>query len=285
MVDYGNAPFLWLVDRPGATGIGGNICDGTSWDESCPMSEALWRKFADWACEFDRTAFYSDDYDADDWDWIAFHAVGLQLARRLKKEVGEAYRVVYDKPCEDPNCWLDERTEILAGGKLGSLPSFDISSTYPVRFCQRIVSGGQTGADRAALDWAITHQVPHGGWCPKGRRAEDGRIPLKYQLTETEGEGYRARTVRNVRDSDATLIVNLGELEGGSLETQRIAERRRKPVRVVQADAALTDVDVADLRAWIAGNASGSLNVAGPRESRRPGIHAATWALLDRVFR
>jgi hypothetical protein len=92
MVDYGNAPFLWLVDDPERKGVGFNICDGVCWDESSPMSEGLWRKFADWAIEFDRTSFYSDDFD-EEWDWPAFHARGLQLTRWLKEEVGDAYRV------------------------------------------------------------------------------------------------------------------------------------------------------------------------------------------------
>ena len=93
----------------------------------------------------------------------------------------------------------------------------------PLKATLTIVSGGQTGADRAALDFAIAHGIEHGGWCPLGRRAEDGPLDAKYRLVETEREGYRARTVRNVRDSDATLILNLGDLEGGSLETMRIA--------------------------------------------------------------
>jgi len=147
-----------------------------------------------------------------------------------------------------------------------------------------IVSGGQTGADRAALDWAIAHEIPHGGWCPKGRRAEDGPLDVIYQVTETEGEGYRARTVRNVRDSDATLILNLGELEGGSLETLRIAERRSKPVRVVQLDALPTDAALAEVRDWLRINAVERLNVAGPRESKRPGVYAAAYALLAELF-
>lgn len=147
-----------------------------------------------------------------------------------------------------------------------------------------IVSGGQTGADRAALDWAIAHGIEHGGWCPAGRRAEDGPLDTKYRLTETEGASYRSRTVRNVRDSDATLILNLGALEGGSLETLRIAERRSKQVRVVQLDAPLTDAELDELREWLRANAVASLNVAGPRESKRPGIYAATLELLDRLL-
>lgn len=147
-----------------------------------------------------------------------------------------------------------------------------------------IISGGQTGADRAALDWAIAHGIEHGGWCPAGRRAEDGPLDARYRLVETEKECYRARTVRNVRDSDATLIVNLGVLEGGSLETLRIAERRGKQVRVVQLDVPPTDAELDALREWLQVNAVARLNVAGPRESKRPGIYAATLGLLDRLL-
>lgn len=147
-----------------------------------------------------------------------------------------------------------------------------------------IVSGGQTGADRAALDWAIAHGIEHGGWCPAGRRAEDGPLDAKYRLTETEDANYRSRTVRNVRDSDATLILNLGALEGGSLETLRIAERRSKQVRVVQLDAPPTNAELDEWREWLRANAVARLNVAGPRESKRPGIYAATLELLDRLL-
>ena len=118
MVDYGNAPFLWRVDAPEEAGVGGNICDGTEWDEGGLMSEGLWRRFADWAIEFDQTSFYSDDFDASGWDWMAFHEQGMQLTRWLKEEVGDAYRVVYYKPFEDPNHRIDERTEVLADGTL-----------------------------------------------------------------------------------------------------------------------------------------------------------------------
>lgn len=116
MVDYGNAPFLWLLDRPGGVGVGGNLCDATYWDASFPMSEGLWQRFADWALTFDKTEFYSDTFDADGWDWIEFHARGLQLSQWLKEEVGDAYRVVYEKPYEDANDRINERTEIRTDG-------------------------------------------------------------------------------------------------------------------------------------------------------------------------
>ena len=91
---------------------------------------------------------------------------------------------------------------------------------------RKIVSGGQTGADRAALDWAIEHGIPHGGWCPAGRRAEDGVIAARYHLLKTPKHDYEQRTRWNVRDSDATLVVSLSpELAGGSLATRRWAEK------------------------------------------------------------
>ena len=88
----------------------------------------------------------------------------------------------------------------------------------------KIISGGQTGADRAALDWAIEHSISHGGWCPKGRMAENGKIDSRYQLEETPSQDYAQRTQWNVRDSDATLIFSIGQnLLGGSLLTKNFA--------------------------------------------------------------
>ena len=100
---------------------------------------------------------------------------------------------------------------------------------------QRIVSGGQTGADRAGLDWAILEHIAHGGWCPLGRIAEDGLISSRYELEELPTGGYRARTRQNVFESDGTLIVNGGELGGGTLQTLCFAEQLGKPYLVIQA--------------------------------------------------
>lgn len=285
MVDYGFAPFLWLADRRDSAGIGGNLCDASFWDASFPMSAALWRQFADWATEFDMTSFYSDDFDDSGWDWLAFHARGLELARQLKGEVGDAYRVIYDKPFEDPNHRIDERRELCADGRVLSVPVSRDAFPDPTRFCQHIVSGGQTGADRAALDFAIKNGYMHGGWAPRGREAEDGLIPLRYQLTELADGGYRQRTRRNVQDSDGTLIANLGELEGGSLATQAFAQRLSKPHLVVPLDAGVTDDVVTGALTWLRENGIATLNVAGPRESKRPGIYDQTLRLLAAMDR
>lgn len=145
----------------------------------------------------------------------------------------------------------------------------------------KLVSGGQTGADRAALDWTIAHNIEHGGWCPKGRKAEDGPLEARYRLTETESGSYAQRTKRNIRDSDGTLIVNLGALEGGSLRTVRLAAIQRKPHRVVQMDGGVKPEIVADVLGWVRDESIRVLNVAGPRESKRPGIYNHAWALLE----
>lgn len=147
----------------------------------------------------------------------------------------------------------------------------------------RIVSGGQTGADRAALDWALAHRIPHGGWCPRGRRAEDGVIPDLYQLRETDTADYAERTLRNVQDSDGTLILNLGPLDGGSLVTLEGVRALGKPHWLLSLDR---DPGTAEARAvveWLRGKRVAVLNIAGPRESKRPGIHQRTYAFLDQL--
>ncbi len=145
----------------------------------------------------------------------------------------------------------------------------------------KIVSGGQTGADRAALDAGLAAGLAVGGWCPRGRGAEDGVIPSRYPLEETPREALIQRTEWNVRDSDGTLILNLGELEGGTLKTIEFAVSHGKPFTVVALDGAPAPAEVVD---WIAAEGIETLNIAGPRESKRPGIHDRARRFLDRVL-
>jgi hypothetical protein len=133
----------------------------------------------------------------------------------------------------------------------------------------KIVSGGQTGVDRAALDVALRLGIPCGGWCPRGRRAEDGTIPSRYPLVETPDRGYPQRTLWNVRDSDGTLVLHAGRPRGGTALTLRLLARQRKPLLRLDLDA---HPEPEVLRRWIGAHGIRVLNVAGPRESESPGV-------------
>lgn len=146
----------------------------------------------------------------------------------------------------------------------------------------QIISGGQTGVDRAALDAALHCGLGTGGWCPHGRRAEDGRIPDRYLLRESPSRAYRQRTRLNVLDSDATLVVTVGALEGGSQFTAEIAARHGRLLAVVDLDRGPIASQIATT---IAKRRCRVLNVAGPRESRCPGIHRRAFEFLVEVFR
>ncbi len=144
----------------------------------------------------------------------------------------------------------------------------------------RIVSGGQTGADRAALDCAIALGIPHGGWCPKGRKAEDGPIDAKYRLEETQSADYHVRTERNVRDSDGTLVITVGDPTGGSLLTLDYTQRCGKPVLHLDLAEQSAEEAAEDLELWRQVRQVEVVNVAGPRESTTPGIGARVAAVL-----
>lgn len=146
----------------------------------------------------------------------------------------------------------------------------------------RIVSGGQTGADIAALELALEKRFPHGGWCPRGRRSLAGPIPDCFELTQTPSADYLQRTEWNVRDSDGTVILTLGaSLNGGSLKTMNYVHDHQKPglhlssAKLELAEAARTLLD------FIEQHDIKTLNVAGPRESKEPGIHDWTRAVLQ----
>lgn len=150
---------------------------------------------------------------------------------------------------------------------------------------RRVVSGAQTGADRAALDAALEAGVPIGGWVPKGRRAEDGRVPDRYAgLLETPGDDYETRTRWNVRDADATLIFSHGPLTGGSSLTRSIACSSDKPFLHVDLSEIDAEDAVAAVREWLADHGVETLNVAGPRASGDPAIYDATRAILRDVL-
>ena len=136
----------------------------------------------------------------------------------------------------------------------------------------RIVSGGQTGADRGGLDAAIELGIEHGGWCPRDRRAEDGPIPERYHLRATESADYSARTERNVVDSDGTVLLTRGTPTGGSKLTAELAARRGKPLLHLDLDRLDNAAAAATLRAWLASKRIAILNVAGTRESGCPGL-------------
>ena len=150
---------------------------------------------------------------------------------------------------------------------------------------ERLVSGAQTGVDRAALDAALEAGIPCGGIVPKGRRAEDGRIPERYPVEECESPDYAQRTGLNVLHSDATLILNRGELDGGTLATAEFCRRHDKPYCLVQLDQASAEQASASVRNFLAKARPRTLNVAGPRESKSPGIHQASLEVLRLVFK
>tara|TARA_R110002096_G_scaffold200639_13_gene384755 strand:+ start:9474 stop:9956 length:483 start_codon:yes stop_codon:yes gene_type:complete len=152
-----------------------------------------------------------------------------------------------------------------------------IDSALPL---EKIVSGGQTGADRAGLDWAIANALPHGGWCPQGRRAEDGPISAQYDLTETAESRYHIRTRLNVQDSDGTVIFGLApELTGGSALTREFAEQLRKPW--IHLSRSATKDPAMALRRFLIEHTVHTLNVAGPRASTEFGIAEFTLQILD----
>jgi len=144
----------------------------------------------------------------------------------------------------------------------------------------QIISGGQSGADRAALDAAIRLGIPHGGWVPRGRKAEDGPLPARYRLRETESDSYRERTEKNILAGDGTLILSFGPLTGGSALTESLALRYDRPCLAIDLqEVPLADAAVA-VENWLRRYGIWTLNVAGPRASNEPRIYVAVLTLL-----
>jgi hypothetical protein len=150
----------------------------------------------------------------------------------------------------------------------------------------KIVSGGQTGADRGGWEAAIYCSIPYGGWIPQGRKAEDGVIPAKYKgLQETGSADYPARTEANVVDSDATLVFTYDNPTGGSKQTIKFAQKHKRPCLVINLDEP-REKTVKQIVDWLKGISvpAGVLNVAGSRASKSPGIDLAVTARMVDVI-
>jgi hypothetical protein len=148
----------------------------------------------------------------------------------------------------------------------------------------KIISGGQTGADRAALDAAIEYGVPHGGWIPKGRRTENGRLPDRYILQETGNIGYPQRTQLNILDSDGTLILSHGKLIGGSALTQNLARKHRQSCLHIDLSEITQYKAVEIIKSWIDVKEIEILNVAGSRASKDPLIYDAVKDVIKSIL-
>jgi len=149
---------------------------------------------------------------------------------------------------------------------------------------QKIISGGQTGVDRAALDAAIKLTIPHGGWIPQGRLTEDGPLPAKYQLQETRSTSYADRTEKNVLEADATLIISRGPLTGGSEYTREMAVKHKRLWLHIDLDNIPAFQAAIAINDWIAKKGIAILNVAGPRASKDPKIYKDTLNILESSY-
>lgn len=149
---------------------------------------------------------------------------------------------------------------------------------------KRIISGGQSGVDRAALDVAIKLDIPHGGWIPKGRLTENGPLPQNYQLKETSSSNYSERTEKNVMDSDGTLIISRRQLTGGSEYTREMAQKHIRPWLHIDLSKTSAFHAASSINKWISENEVEILNVAGPRASKDPQIYRDTVKIIESVY-
>lgn len=143
-----------------------------------------------------------------------------------------------------------------------------------------IISGGQTGVDLAALDFALDNKIPCGGWCPKGRINENGIIPEKYPLKETKTSEYSERTEMNIKDSDGTLVFYSGNIDEGTKFTLKRAMELQKPFYTIDINS---EPEIDSFIQWIRTYNIKTLNIAGPRESSSPGIYKSVYKFLDKL--
>ncbi len=149
----------------------------------------------------------------------------------------------------------------------------------------KIISGAQTGVDRAALDVAINLGIDYGGSVPKGRRAEDGQISAHYdKLTELETDIYEARTQKNVLEADATVIFTEDIPTGGTAVTLEFVKMYKKQYLTIDLKKVREDEAITILRKWLHVSRPEVLNIAGPRESKSPGIYVKVYRMLNSVF-
>ena len=149
---------------------------------------------------------------------------------------------------------------------------------------RKIISGGQTGADQAALDAAIRLGITHGGWIPKGRLTEKGPLPDKYNLTEMPGTSYTSRTEQNVIDADGTLIISHGPLTEGSDYTRKMAQKNDRPWLHIDLNKTPAFKAATLINSWLEENNVGILNIAGPRASKDAKIYQAVLKLIQSVY-
>jgi len=284
MPDYGRM-WLWInLVAPLQT----SRLEGADYEHAIieSISAALDADLADWQAEFEVCT--NDAKTGAAWlDWPAFHQRGLALARRLRAELSDDIGVYYQKPFEDPNEQFEETKELLRDGVI-TLPAqarrLRSGRQVPDWLPAQILSGGQTGVSRAALDWAITERIPHCGWCPKERKAADGELSCRYQLQESDTKSHRLPTEQNVLASDATLIMTAGPLIGASKLTYEFCQQHHKPRYVVNLSD-LTIAGAADvIRCWLMGENVRRLNVTGPSESRKQQIYRTAFAVLDALI-
>lgn len=261
MPDYGheylwcNLPFRLLHGTIDPEGLEGVI-----------LPKSLNLQFEAWYHDFARAKYVSPGSFAL-VDWAKFHARGILLAKELKAFIGDTASVYYEKPMEDANVFEDERIEVLADGTLRPLPIHGglldrMKETFPW-LPRKVLSDGQPGVDRAALDWAASERLPHGGWCSQGRQVEDGKLSLLYQLQAVRSADKAECMRRNVRDSDATLLLLNGGMNARTLTIQQTATAQGKPLLLLSLDAQPLDRTAQAVVDWLTQTPCDKLHIAG----------------------